>query len=1649
MTDLDQNGSQFICQALIWTASNLKSGLTYSTCGTSVYILGGYNILGTSLVGASNGDYYQRVYSHLPTHNLIQYSFSLYALDNWSSNILTQSLLKVSFDGTVMTSVALDNSAFSTNTCGASNNDLTTVKIYGIMKHSAISLTLQILHYLNQDSSLASIGIRDLNMNFATVSTGIYTNLICGYASGVTFYSGKCVCPVGQYNTTTSGGCTTCDSSCASCYGAGSNQCYTCATGYSFNGQQCIKCDSACSVCYGTNYDACTICNLGYWLLNGTTCIPSCDYPLIQNVTGTQITCNSPCSTGQYLYWDGTCSSSCASPLQTNTLWSTIPTCNWNCSSITENLYWNGTCSSTCSFPLTTVISHSRRFCTDTCSQYLYWNGSCISTCSSPLSTRTEGGKNFCDYPCAAYQYLYWNGSCLNSCLSPYSSRFEGGYQFCDYPCATTGEYLYWNSSCLSTCSSPLRTRTEASRQYCDYSCEVTQYLYWDGTCSNDCDFPLTIRTEASRQYCDYGCTTGQYLYWNGSCKSTCSYPLTNYTISGNLYCDYPCYLDQYLYWNGSCINNCSSPLSARTEANRLYCDYPCTASQYLYWNGSCLGTCSSPLSTRTEASRQYCDYLCDVTQYLYWNGTCSNDCDSPLTVRTEASQQYCDYLCTGSQFLYWNGSCLSTCTSPLSQRTDSAGQKYCDYLCETTQYLYWNGSCINTCASPLTPRTEANRQYCDYSCTASQYLYWNGTCASTCSFPLTTRTEGSKKICDYSCCSFEYLYWNGTCANTCSSPLTARTEAGQQYCDFPCITSTNFLYWNRTCSSSCPSPLVSSTLGTVQSRKFCNSPCGSYDYLYSNGSCLSTCPDHYYSLSVGGVKYCYSPCLSTEYLVWDGSCITSCPSPMKKVTYDYGKVCEGPCNNVLEYYHTDTLVCDTTCSSATSIILGLYLTCSPNGTVVTPPVPNTTVVVNNIRENNVLILGKTKLVGMLKYLYFLDITYPPSLELISVSKGRNILSPRLVLFETSSASSSKLPEVKLPGVFDSRDVKSNFFVNFWDEFMLILIILVIAILFWIGQKTAEKRSFEKIRRVCARMNILLKWNIFFVIFATNMDNIILYAGLQFMSLDVSSGLEVFSLGLCFILLGLIVAFFAGTVYFIKKRRVNKVTPLAVAKVTSSTSTEADESQTTEYPSLQVLYRGFKEDRFGSYFYPIYTFRSILPLMLTLFLYQSPLIQIVLQIPIGLVMIALVVVKKPIQSKLSHIELIIQETIVLVVNCAAIGIVVLSNQDKSDSTMADFLGEIIIRGSQAINWTVVVFLAIRVTLEAQEIQRLRATKYANDKTVWIHLLCHFVQQGGFGFEKLTILNLPSYKDSSKSASAISVPKLFNNNEEDRTLSTTNPLSGTIPTHAPTTKTVQEDDEAETPRIFGVDSETLAGSENRAVPRWRKATRDKNCASFLLRPDRPSYIASDANSSILKSLPTRGRDSTMQNFANDSFAETPESPTRARSHTAETDENTIKLQNVEQTSPSRLFSPLEPTSASRLFTPIESTRNLLFSEPENNYKGRIHRKSNFGGDFGTRNNFQNEDDQSGDQTTRSLRNEINMKFEISESPIFKRTRLSIKPDEPKFGSWSFEGLDVTNKSLNVIEENGTPKLQKQFDTPKSETPITTGFSMRDA
>jgi len=962
---------------------------------------------------------------------------------------------------------------------------------------------------------------------------------------------------------------------------------------------------------------------------------------------------------------------------------------------------------------------------------YIPYTRECVLYCPWPLVT----SGTTCTSPCDIDQYVMFDGtSCLSSCPSPYVAITEHTVvKLCLNPC-TGVEYLYWDGSCQHDCGTPLTiTKSYNNTLVCNYGCTGSQYLYPDGTCSSTCDSPFISRVQSNRYICQVPCMTGYYLYWDGTCDDSCSGYLTTSVTKGITYCNYPCLTSEYLFWNGSCKATCPYPLQTRVERSRLYCDYPTATGNYLYWDGTSASTCSETwLSARVEGTsitRKFCDLTCSSYSYVYWNGSCFEDCPYPLQVTVTNNVKYCGYSCTGSNYLYWNGSCLSSCDSPLVKKTEG-GKFFCDYPCLTAQYLYWDGSCSFKCDGYLETRSEGDsmkRQFCDFPCESTEYLNWDGTCKSSCLDPWVSSTKQDRKYCNFKCSRGQYLYYNGSCLDKCDATFDAQEVSSvEKYCNLLSSSmtdcSSSFYYWNDTCHDDCAAPLVQRTVGT---QKWCLYPCLANQFLYPDSRCLDTCDLPFTVREELGSKFCDYPCDLTSYAYWNGSCLSTCIEPYRSQTTRYGLSCLLPCDSTDLFYHEKTKQCTANCSAPGISENEAYAVC----------LASTPETVSDGSFLDVLMQGPSEpgtpsfmaVFKMLQYIRFLDIDMPIRLKNMIMSRGRSIVSLRFGQYMPDDMILT-YSNHSIPNVFKDHNMHSEFIVNFWSELtswtMIALVILILAIF----EGICALRNWKSGENVFNKLKVLTRWNLPLIMLATSTDDILFYTILEIISLGKTSAI---SIELCLVMLGLLIALIAAIFYLVPLFAIGK------RKIILHKKSDDRDEFLNAWGNCQVLYRGFRDHiNPNGYFFLLHIFRIAFPMLIASTLFMIPTVQASIYVLFSLLILGFILYKKPVNRKINHIQLIIVESIILIINIALLILCILNLTNSQGSSIFVTMGDIVVYGNLLLNFIVLSFLIIKLVDGAVAIQKY--PDGGKDKSIWLQLLVFYMQQAGMSFEEIFI-----------------------------------------------------------------------------------------------------------------------------------------------------------------------------------------------------------------------------------------------------------------------------------------------------------------------
>ena len=553
---------------------------------------------------------------------------------------------------------------------------------------------------------------------------------------------------------------------------------------------------------------------------------------------------------------------------------------------------------------------------------------------------------------------------------------------------------------------------------------------------------------------------------------------------------------------------------------------------------------------------------------------------------------------------------------------------KYCFNPCTvSTYYLYNNGSCYSSCASPLISRSESGAKYCYTPCSSvNEYIFANGSCSTTCPSPLISRSETDvANYCDNPCSTSYYVLQNSSCSASCPSPLVSRSEPNVKYCYNPCSDPTDYLYTNGSCKATCPLPLMSRSEPNVN---YCWNPCAeSSEYLYSDQSCYSSCSAPLKIRKNPGVNYCYTPCSENLYVNDDGTCTSTCEYPYKIVQNPLYKICTIDLNTV-ETEQAETLAQAADAANIVSFLGGVLTN------IFTPGDPTSMLM--------------WSLIKMIEFVKYTKVSFPAQMEQIFATQNDYYTNEGFMTSTGSRLLKAFSDDIKL-GKFGYYEIPTMFIDNFWQQ-LIVLTILFFGALLTLAMSFGTVRSPKTQNRVQKAMEIL-KWNAILVVFCGTYGDLVLYSALEFQTISLVNFISVFSFLICLAMVFL--AVFVPIKVILVNHALMKSKNTAIVADSSSTTTVVYQSKEEEkkWQNYKAFFEVYKSESYAQQlFLLIYLLRVALFNIIIGYLYNAPLAQALLIFFLSVAMTIYLYVKQPIKKRLSHIQQLTIEVMLLVYN---------------------------------------------------------------------------------------------------------------------------------------------------------------------------------------------------------------------------------------------------------------------------------------------------------------------------------------------------------------------------------------------------------------
>ncbi len=287
----------------------------------------------------------------------------------------------------------------------------------------------------------------------------------------------------------------------------------------------------------------------------------------------------------------------------------------------------------------------------------------------------------------------------------------------------------------------------------------------------------------------------------------------------------------------------------------------------------------------------------------------------------------------------------------------------------------------------------------------------------------------------------------------------------------------------------------------------------------------------------------------------------------------------------------------------------------------------NTYLVCYEDNTTTTVLIEQVTLSKLLHHIRYIDVEFPEKLGNISIMRGTNFISLRVKssMFQKVTNWPTRL---SLPSVFEYYFLPSSFLANFGDDLILIGMILTAAMVSFILERVFALMGSSGLKTFFNRIRIMTQWNLPIMIIIQNSGDIIFFAMVEFKSLEMEDVKSLVSLGLCLVMLALILTNYLLGIVIVQKFQLRK-------KESAKSLTHFVSS----WEKFQVLFRGYNDENiFSQLFFVVYSFRIMLPMVITYSFPTVPLFQTIAFTVITISMLLYLILKKPIQQQFDLIN---------------------------------------------------------------------------------------------------------------------------------------------------------------------------------------------------------------------------------------------------------------------------------------------------------------------------------------------------------------------------------------------------------------------------
>ena len=322
--------------------------------------------------------------------------------------------------------------------------------------------------------------------------------------------------------------------------------------------------------------------------------------------------------------------------------------------------------------------------------------------------------------------------------------------------------------------------------------------------------------------------------------------------------------------------------------------------------------------------------------------------------------------------------------------------------------------------------------------------------------------------------------------------------------------------------------------------------------------------------------------------------------------------------------------------------------------------------------------------------------------------------------------------KLSLPPVFQNHGMHSNFLINYWGDLISLISAFCLALITWIVTLILKAFGLFSALPILTQFKNIFKWNFLIILVASGIDYIVFCLSLSLHEVSFRSNSDKFGFCTCLLVLTITLV----PIWLIFKHLILSLRSKSTIFVDDEPDFNKSQSKKQHY--MQIVSQGIKQERASHpFFYIIYIFRLALPSIVASSLYTKPQAQAALYLLTSVLILAYLILAKPLVKKINQVQLIILESIILIIHICLLALTVLKIKSFEDTKATIVLGDTIIAGSYVVHAHAIIFLIIKLVLEIRNLYIPRKTQQKIPEMAWLQFIVIYIQQGAMGFEEIT------------------------------------------------------------------------------------------------------------------------------------------------------------------------------------------------------------------------------------------------------------------------------------------------------------------------